>query len=570
MTKFGISQPVRRVEDQRFLTGQGRYVEDISLPNTARAWFVRATTAHAAITVDADGAKDMPGVLMVLTGDDLEAAIQNDMDALTLPNIDGTTSARPKRPILAMDRVRYVGDPIACVIAETVDQAKDAAELIDVDYDDRPAVVDMPAALAPGAPVLHDEAPGNLCYDWGIGDRDATETALAEAHRVISMEAVNNRIHVASMETRGCLADWTGDELRFHYANQGVHKGTEEFSRRLGIPKEKIHIFCPDVGGAFGMKNFNFPEYFCAIHASMTLNRPVKWIAERGEAIVADSAGRDNHTTLTMGFDENHRITAFKTEALSNLGAYNSPFGVIMQSQLYSRVLTGVYDIQTVWMHSKGVYTNTVPTDAYRGAGRPEAQYALERFMDRAARELGIDGAELRRINFIKPDQFPYATPTGENYDVGDFDKVLSRGLAEADWAGFDARRTAAGANGKLLGRGLCFYIESILGAPNETAEINFAEDGMVDLLVGTQSNGQGHETVYAQILHDHAGIPFDRIRVIQGDNRVVPFGGGTGGSRSVTTQATAINGATNDLVAKMRPLAEEELEVAGPDLVWE
>ena len=366
------------------------------------------------------------------------------------------------------------------------------------------------------------------------------------------------------------LANWTGDELRFHYANQGVHKGTDEFSRRLGIPKEKIHIFCPDVGGAFGMKNFNFPEYFCAIHASMKLGRPVKWIAERTEAIVADSAGRDNHTTLTMGFDENNRIVAFKTEALSNLGGYNSPFGVIMQSQLYSRVLTGVYDIQTVWMHSKGIYTNTVPTDAYRGAGRPEAQYALERFMDTAARELGIDGAELRRINFIKPDQFPYATPTGENYDVGEFDKVLTRGLTEADWDGFADRAAESTAKGRLRGRGLCFYIESILGAPNETAEISFNEDGMVDLLVGTQSNGQGHETVYAQILHTHAGIPFEKIRVLQGDNQMIPFGGGTGGSRSVTTQSTAINGATNDLVAKMRPLAEEELEISGADLVWE
>ncbi|MEM1300559.1 MAG: xanthine dehydrogenase family protein molybdopterin-binding subunit [Pseudomonadota bacterium] len=570
MTKFGISQPVRRVEDVRFLKGEGNYIEDLTLPGTARAVFLRSPVAHAEMTMDASAALDAPGVLMVLTGADIDAALDNDITALTLENRDGTTSTKPKRPIIALDRVRYVGEPVACVIAETVAEAKDALELIDVDYTDLPVVTEMADALAPGAAQLHEEAPGNLCYDWGMGDQEATEAALAASHRTISMEAVNNRVHVASMETRGCVAAFDGDELHFHYASQGVHKATDELAQRLDFPKEKIHVFTPDVGGAFGMKNFNYPEYFVAGHATLHLQRPVKWISERGEAILSDCAGRDNITTLTMGFDENDKITAFKTEALSNLGGYNSPFGVIMQSQLYSRVLTGVYDIQTVWMETKGVYTNTIPTDAYRGAGRPEAQYSLERFMDTAARELGVDGAELRRINFIKPDQVPYATPTGENYDVGDFNKVLSRGLEEADWDGFAARRAEAAGRGKLLGRGLCFYIESILGAPNESAEIRFAEDGMVDLHVGTQSNGQGHETVYAQILHTHGGIPFDKIRVKQGDNKLIPFGGGTGGSRSVTTQSTAINGTVEDLVAKMRPLAEDELEVAGADLVWE
>lgn len=570
MTKFGISQPVRRVEDVRFLTGKGDYIEDMQLPATCRAIFLRSPVAHADFTMDVSEAKGAPGVLMVLTGADLEVALDNDITALTLPNRDGSTSARPKRPIMAIDRVRYVGEPVACVIAETVAEAKDAVELIEIDYTDLPVVIEMSDALAEGAVQLHADAPGNLCYDWGIGDKEATEAALDKAHRVVTMEAINNRVHVVSMETRGCLANFDGDELHFHYASQGVHKATDELAQRLRFPKDKIHVTTGDVGGAFGMKNFNYPEYFVVSHASLKLTRPVKWISERGEAILSDCAGRDNITTLTMGFDESNRITAFKTEALSNLGGYNSPFGVIMQSQLYSRVLTGVYDIQTVWMETKGVFTNTIPTDAYRGAGRPEAQYSIERFMDTAARELGVDGAELRRINFIKPDQFPYATPTGENYDVGDFNKVLSRGLAEADWAGFEARRAASAANGKLRGRGLCFYIESILGAPNESAVIVFADDGMVDLHVGTQSNGQGHETVYMQILHEHSGIPFEKIRVKQGDNKLIPFGGGTGGSRSVTTQSTAINGTVEDLVAKMRPLAEEELEVSGADLVWE
>lgn len=570
MTKFGISQSVRRVEDVRFLKGEGQYVEDLTLPKQVRAVALRAPVAHADFTIDASAARAAPGVVMVLTGADLDGEIDNDLDALTLPNIDGSTSARPRRPILAVGRVRFVGDPVAFIVAETVAQAQDAAELIEVEYSELDVVTTMDAAMTPGAVQLHQDAPGNICYDWGIGDREATEAALAASARTVTMEAVNNRIHVASMETRGCVADWTGEELRLHFAGQGVHRGTEEVGRRLGLKPEQLHALTPDVGGAFGMKNFMYPEYFCAGFASIKLGRPVKWIADRSDAILGDSSGRDNVTRLTMGFDQNNRITAFKTEALSNLGGYNAAFGVIMQSQLYSRVLTGVYDIQTVWMNTKGVYTNTIPTDAYRGAGRPEAQYSIERFMDTAARELGVAPDELRRINFIKPEQFPYATATGENYDVGDFEKVLARGLAEADWNGFDARRAASAAAGKLRGRGLCFYIESILGAPNESAEIRFAEDGMVDLLVGTQSNGQGHETVYAQILHEHSGVPFDKIRIRQGDSKLIPFGGGTGGSRSVTTQSTAINGTVEDLVAKMRPLAEEELEVAGADLVWE
>ncbi|MEM1161494.1 MAG: xanthine dehydrogenase family protein molybdopterin-binding subunit, partial [Pseudomonadota bacterium] len=489
MSQFGISQPVRRVEDLRFLTGQGSYIEDLSKPNQARALMLRSPVAHANFTIDVTEAQAVPGVLMILTSVDLDDALDNDMDALTLDNIDGTKSAKPRRPILAHGRVRYVGEPVACIVAETVDQAKDAAELIDVDYDDLPVVTNMVDAMADGAVQLHEEAAGNICYDWGIGKREETEAALAAAHRIVTMQAVNNRIHVAPMETRGCLADFTDGTLYLHYGNQGVHKGADELSRRLKIPKENIHIFCPDVGGGFGMKNFNYPEYFCCAHASRTLGRPVKWVSERTDGILADASGRDNITTLTMGFDADNRITAFKTEALSNLGGHNSTFGVIMQSMLYSRVLTGVYDIQTVWMNTKGIYTNTIPTDAYRGAGRPEAQYSIERFLDTAARELGIAPDELRRINFIKPDQFPYATATGENYDVGNFDKVLTSGLANADWNGFAARKSASEAAGKLRGRGLCFYIESILGDANESAEVRFGEDGMVDLLVGTQSN---------------------------------------------------------------------------------
>ncbi len=569
MSKFGISQPVRRVEDVRFLQGSGRYIEDITRVGEKRAWFLRSPVAHADFTIDASAATGMPGVSMVLTGADLAEAIDSDIDALTLPNRDGSTSVRPRRPILAIGRVRYVGEPVACVIADSLAEAKDAGEMIEVEYDALPCVVETALADQPGQPQLHDDAPNNVCFDWGIGDSEATEAALAASARTVTMEAVNNRVIVNSMETRGCIAEWDGPKLRFHYASQGVHKLKEEMCRRLGISQDDIEVFTPDVGGAFGMKNFNYPEYFVCAHAARELGAPVKWISDRGEGILSDCMGRDNITLLTMGFDENHRITAFKTECVSNLGAYNSPFGVIMQSELYSRVLTGVYDIQTVWMEVRGVYTNTVPTDAYRGAGRPEAQYALERFMDHAARELGLAQNELRRINFIQPDQMPYKTPTGENYDVGEFDRVLDRGLAQADWDGFEARRAESARNGKLRGRGLCYYIESILGAPNEVADIELTDDGSINLYVGTQSNGQGHETVYAQVLHERTGVPFEKINVIQGDSVLIAEGGGTGGSRSVTTQATAINGASDDLIQKLRPIAEEALEVSGTDLTW-
>jgi carbon-monoxide dehydrogenase large subunit len=567
--RFGISQSVRRVEDLRFLSGHGRYIEDIRLEGELRLYVLRSAAAHADFTIDTGAANGAPGVHLVLTGADLDRAIENDIDALTLPNVDGSTSARPRRPILAVGRVRYVGEPVAAVVADTLTQARDAAELIEVDYDELPVVVETARAMDADAPQLHEEAQRNVCYDWGIGDRAGTQAALAKSHRTVTMEAVNNRVIVNSMETRGCLAAWDGDELRFWYASQGVLKLVDEFARRLNLPKEKLHVVTPDVGGAFGMKNFNYPEYFVAAHASMRLKRPVKWISDRSEGFLSDCMGRDNITRLTMGFDAANRITAFRTEVISNLGAYTSPFGVLMQSQLYSRVLTGLYDIQTVWMETKGVFTNTVPTDAYRGAGRPEAQYSIERFMDYAARELGVAPDELRRINFIRPEQFPYQTASGESYDVGEFVRVMERGLREADWAGFEGRRAESAAKGLLRGRGLACYIESILGAPEETAEIRLTEHGMVELSVGTQSNGQGHETAYMQILHQHAGIPFEKIRVLQGDSRRVPFGGGTGGSRSVTTQSNAINGAVEDLVAKMRPLAEEELEVAGADLEW-
>ncbi|MEM8596070.1 MAG: xanthine dehydrogenase family protein molybdopterin-binding subunit [Pseudomonadota bacterium] len=568
---FATAQPVRRKEDNRFVTGEGQYIEDLKREGMLRAVILRSPMGHAQInSIDTAAASEIPGVHLILTGADLDASIENDLPAGQVQNRDGTLSARPRRPILAVDRVRYVGEPVACVIADTVTIAKDAAELIEVDYDALDAVVDTALAAEPGQPLVHDAVAANLCYDWGIGDEAATEAALAGAQRTVELELINNRVVANPIETRGGLAEWDGDRLTMHYNGQGVWDMKSGLAAALKMPEEKIHALTGDVGGGFGMKAFNYPEHFCIAEASRRLGRPVKWIGERTESILADAMGRDHVTRMVAGFDAGNRMVAMKVECVSNLGAYLSAFGAFIASELASRVLTGVYDLQTAWFGVKGVFTNTAPVDAYRGAGRPEAQYALERLMDKCARELGVDPLELRRLNFITPEQFPYSTIVGETYDVGNFERVLATAVEKADWNGFEARKAESLANGKFRGRGLCYYIESILGDQDEHAEIIFAEDGVVELLVGTQSNGQGHETVYAQFLHERAGIPFENMRLVQGDSDRIAYGGGTGGSRSVTMQGTAINGAADDLIEKMKPLAEEELEVSGADLVWE
>jgi carbon-monoxide dehydrogenase large subunit len=423
---------------------------------------------------------------------------------------------------------------------------------------------------AAGGPQIHPEAPENLGYDWAYGDAAQVDAAFAAAARTTRLELVNNRVMAAPMEPRGCFAAWDGGRLHVAYAGQGVWMLQDELAANFGLDKAAVRVTTPDVGGGFGMKAFNYPEYFAVAFAARALGRPVRWASTRGEAMLSDTGGRDHVTTAEAAFDAGHRLLALRFSTVGNLGAYNGRFGQFQASDLPLKVLTGAYDVQTVFFRARGVYTNTTPIDSYRGAGRPEAIYAIERLMDWSARELGVDPVELRRLNFIRPEQFPYRSASGELYDVGDFGRVLDRAVAEADLAGFPARRAASARDGRLRGLGLCYYIESILGDTREWTRLAFAADGMVDLHVGTQSNGQGHETAYAQILHARAGIPFDRVRVVQGDSDLVPRGGGTGGSRSVTMQGGSINKAADETIARFRPLAEEELEVAGADLVWE
>mgnify|MGYP001800311755 FL=1 len=560
MEKFGKSQPVKRVEDVRFLTGTGRYVDDIAPDDALHGYVLRASVAHGEIAVlDVGAAREADGVHLVVTVDDLEAAgVTLAMGATVLTNRDGSKAAAPLRPLLAKGRVRFVGEPIAMIFADTLAQAKDAAELIELEIDD----LDVHVTPAPGGPVIHPEAPENVAFDWGIGDEAATKAAFEAAAHVVEVEIDDNRIICNSMEPRGCFAEMEGDRLHFCVNGQGVWGQKRQLVAMLGLDEENVRVTNPDVGGGFGMKAMTYPEYFVTAHATRVLGRPCRWMSERTEAMLSDNAGRDLVTTVGLAFDADHRITGYRVASVCNLGAYNSQFGQPIQTDLFSKVLTGCYDIPAAWLGVKGIYTNTTQVDAYRGAGRPEAIFALERAMDYAARELGVDAWELRRKNFIRSAQMPYTSPTNVTYDVGDFHKVLGRVEAEADRNGFAVRKAASKAQGKLRGQGLCYYIESILGDPSEGAKVVFNEDGTVSIYVGTQSNGQGHETVYAQFLSDQTGIPAENITVIQGDSDLIAQGGGTGGSRSVTVQNNATLVTVDTMIAAFTPFLADELGI--------
>ena len=558
--KFGASQTAKRSEDLRLLTGNGQYIDDIAPEGALFGYAVRSSVAHGTITeLDVSDARNAPGVHAVITAADLaEAGVKNSISASVVTNRDGSRGARPVRPILADTRVRFVGDAVAFIIAETLDQARDAAELIMLDIDDLPVAM----TLTPSAdPDIHPEAPGNVAYDWALGDAEATEAAFARAAHVVSLDVADHRIIVNSMEPRGAYAEWNGERLHVGFTGQGVWGLKGSLSKILNLAPEQVRVTTPEVGGGFGMKGFVYPEYFLVAHAARMLGRPVRWMSERTEAMLTDNGGRDLTSHAELAFDENHKILAYRVHNLSNLGAYNSEFAQNIQSALFAKVLTGAYDIPVAYLGVQGLFTNTAPVDAYRGAGRPEAIYVLERVMDYAARQLGVDPWDLRRRNFIAKDAFPYRTVSDQLYDVGDFDRVLSRVAEVADVAGFAARKAESAARGRLRGLGLAYYIESILGDPTEGATIEFGDDGLVYLYVGTQSGGQGHETVYAQFLADRSGIPVDKIRVIQGDSDRIATGGGTGGSRSVTIQSGATLVTLRAAVAAMAPFVAEQFD---------
>lgn len=572
MQKFGMGQPATRFEDQRLLTGRGRYIDDVYLEGQLYGWVVRSPHAHARIkSLDAEAARAAPGVRAVYTVEDLDADGVGNLPCLfDLTQSDGTPLVTPPRPALARERVRHVGDPVAFIVAESRLQAQEAADLVTVDYDMLPATIDVAAAVEADAEPVWSEAPGNLSFDWDMGDAEAVEQAFARAARVVDLELVNNRVVANSMETRGAVGAVEPDtgRLVLHVSCQGVHNLREALAQHIfGTPEEQIHVLCPDVGGGFGMKIFLYPEYVLVMYAARKLGAPVKWIAERGEAFLSDDHGRDNRTRISLALDEQAHFLALRVDTLANMGAYLSNFAPFIPTGSGAPMLVGSYAIPAAHARIRGVFTHTNPVDAYRGAGRPEAAYAIERLVDKAARETGLAPADIRRRNFIKPEQMPYTTAMGQTYDSGDFARNLEDALELADWRGFEARRRAARAQGKLRGIGLSTYIESCAGGFPEEARIQVAGDGRITLFVGTQSNGQGHETAFRQILAERLGVAFEDVTVVQGDSDRVRYGKGTGGSRSVPVGGAAVSGAAGKVLEKAKETAGELLEAAAADI---
>jgi len=567
--KFSTGASVRRLEDERFVTGQGQYTDDVNIDGQVYMVVVRSPFAHAIIkSINTDDVKDADGVLGVYTGADFVAA----GGANKMPYaIVGQESAKPDRTILADGRVRFAGEPVAIIVAETQAQAEEASELIDVDYDILDAVTDIESAIAPDAPLVHDDAPGNIAFRWrGQGDDAKLEQILSEAETVVEMRLENNRVIVVAMEPRAAVAHMDGDKLTVITSTQGGWALKDRLSACLGLEKENVRVVTPDVGGGFGMKAFTYPEQYLAPFAAIQLGRPVKWLAGRGESMLSDNMGRDHISNAKLALDKDHRITGIDIHSYAGMGAYFSQFAQGIPTMLQEKILPGVYDIPASRFRVDGVFTNSTQIDAYRGAGRPEGIYLLERLMDVAAKHVGMDPIEFRSLNFIRPEQMPYKTAVGLTYDVGEFEKLMRAALVKADYDGLAKRQAASAAKGLRRDMGLCYYVECTLGAPHEDSTFTFNPTGQLEVTVGTQSNGQGHETVYAQVVHEQTGVPIEDIVIVQGDTDRIKNGGGTGGSRSLIAQAIAMRAAARALIEKAQDHAAEKLECAPEDLSFD
>jgi len=582
----GIGASVVRKEDRRFITGKGRYVDDIKLQGMTFAQFVRSPHAHAKVKgIDSAAALQMPGVVAVLTGRELvDDKIGNLICGWAVSSKDGTPMKMGAWPAMAPETVRFAGQAVAVVIAETKNQAKDAAEAVVVDYEELPVVADVLSAIKPGAPQLHPEAPGNMVYDWAIGDEAAAKAAIARAAKVVSLDLTNNRLVPNAMEPRAALADY--DEAEEHFTlyttSQNPHVARLVLSAFYNIaPEHKLRVVAPDVGGGFGSKIYIYPEEMVALWAAKKVRRPVKWTGDRSEAFLTDAHGRDHITKAEMAFDADHRIIGLKVQTYANFGAYMSLFSSSVPTYLYATLLSGQYNIPAIYAEVMGVYTNTTPVDAYRGAGRPEASYLLERLMETAARELKVDPAELRRKNFIT--SFPHQTPVIMAYDVGDFGASLDAALKAIDYADFPARKAKAKAEGKLRGIGFSCYIEACGIAPSkavgslgagvglwESAEVRVNPVGTIEILTGSHSHGQGHETTFAQLVADRLGISISQVQIVHGDTDKVQFGMGTYGSRSAAVGMSAIFKAMEKVEAKAKKIAAHQLEASEGDIVIE
>jgi carbon-monoxide dehydrogenase large subunit len=579
----GIGASSKRREDVRFLTGKGRYTDDLNRPEQAHVYFLRSDVAHGVLKrVDTAAAAAMPGVLRVFTGEDFKEVGGIPCGWQVMDRF-GKPMSEPRHPVLAHGKVRHVGDPIAAVVAETLAEARDAAEAIEVEIEALPAVVDMRAALEPGAATVHDDAPGNLCYDWGFieDNRDAVDQAIRGAHHVTTLELVNQRLVANPMEPRVAIGEYDAADGQHTLwtTSQNPHVIRLLMGAFvLGIPEHKLRVVAPDVGGGFGSKIFHYAEEAFVTFAAKAVGRPVKWTSSRSEAFVSDAQGRDHVTKIELALDENGRFLAIRTDTLANMGAYLSTFAPSVATYLHGTLMAGNYTTPSIYVRVRAVFTNTVPVDAYRGAGRPEATFQLERVIDKAAREMGIDPVEIRRRNFVR--EFPYQTPVAVLYDTGDYDATMDKLVEIADRAGFEGRRAVSAGRGKLRGLGIAHYIEACGIAPSnlvgqlgaraglyECATVRVNPTGSISVYTGSHSHGQGHETTFPQIVATMLGIDESQVDIVHGDTSKIPMGMGTYGSRSLAVGGSAIVKATEKIIAKCKKIASHLMEASEADV---
>ena len=577
MTSSLIGARVERKEDHRFLTGASNYTDDISLHGQTYAWFLRSPHAHAKINrIDTAKAKAAPGVVAVYSGADLPDSVGGLPCGWLITDVNAQPMKEPKHPLLAQGKVRHVGDQVAVVIAETLAQAKDAAELIEIDYDVLPAVVHAADARKAGSPAVHDIAPDNTCYVWALGDESTVNRAFRQAHHVTRLEFVNNRLVPNAIEPRAALVSYarSDDSYTLYVTSQNPHVERLLMTGVLGLPEHKVRVIAPDVGGGFGSKIFLYAEETVLTWAAKQVNRPIKWTAERSESFMTDAHGRDHVTAAELALDKDGKFLAMRVTTTANLGAYLSTFASSVPTILYATLLAGQYTTPAIYCEVTGVFTHTVPVDAYRGAGRPEATYVVERLVSTAAREMKISDADIRRRNFIRT--FPYQTPVALCYDTGDYEATLDAAMKLADVAGFDARRQEAAARGKLRGLGYATYIEACGLAPSsiagalgaragldEAGEVRVHPTGKVTVFTGSHSHGQGHETTFAQVVAERLGIGVDDVEIVHGDTGRVLFGMGTYGSRSIAVGGSAIVKALDKVIAKGKKIAAYLMETS-------
>ena len=588
MTDTGIGASVRRKEDFRFLTGRGRYTDDLNRPGQTYACFVRSPHAHATVkSVNTDAAAAAPGVIAVFTGADMAADSVGSLPCgWTVTDRHGEPHKAPPHFPLVRDKVRYVGDHVAVVIAGTASQAKDAAELVEVDYGEEPVNVDPAKAADSGTPQLHEEAPGNLCYDWELGDEAAVDEAIAGAHHVAKLDFINNRLIPNAIEPRAAIGEYDAgsDSYTLYSTSQNPHLLRLILCAFvLGLPESKVRVVAPDVGGGFGSKIYCYAEETVCTWAAKKVGRPIKWTAERSESFLADAHGRDHVTHAELALDADGKFLALKVDTTANLGGYLSNFATSIPTYLYATLLAGQYTTPVIYCNVKAVFTNTAPVDAYRGAGRPEATYVIERLVEVAARETGIDPAELRKRNFVPPDAFPYQTPVALQYDSGQYELALNEALKLIDYEAFPARRRESESRGKLRGIGFSAYIEACGIAPSavvgslgagvglwESGQIRFNPTGSLTIYTGSHSHGQGHETTFSQLVSDRLGIPIEQVEVVHGDTSSVPFGMGTYGSRSLAVGGSALSRACDKIIEKGKKIAAHLMEASVDDVEFD